>query len=275
MSSNRSDHIDVRGARTAALLALLALAGCTGTGTSTTAGPGTDVSAQPDTGVVQREAAGNVEIPGNPEIRGDQRRIINIPAPPSPAEMFTDATIAATASVSNQSEIVPSQLALQRAQDPQVRDFAQRMAQEHTRLETQMQQLLQQKGVAPMHNAFSYQLDQNLQPMMRELESASGTQFDLLYMDHQVASHMTTLHALETSLIPNARDAEMRTMLQNEVLPTVRQHYQEAIRLRTEISGGAHPGGMPVDSMPRDSMPTDTMPTDTMPTDTMPGRGVR
>lgn len=268
MLANRSDHgdhIGVPGACTAALLTLLALAGCAGTGTSSTPAPGADVSARPDTGVVQREAAGVVEIPGNPEIRGDQRRIINIPAPPSPAEMFTDATIAATASVSNHGEIVPSQLALERAENPQVRDFAQRMAQEHTRLETQMQQLLQQKGVAPMHNAFSYQLDQNLQPMMRELESASGAQFDMLYMDHQVASHMTTLHALETSLIPNARDAEMRAMLQNEVLPVVRQHYEEAMRLRTEISGGARPGAMPVDSMPTDSMPTDSMPTDTMP----------
>ena len=77
------------------------------------------------------------------------------------AEMYTDAKIAATASVSNQSEIQPSRLALQKTGNPQVREFAQRMIADHTRLEQQMQQLLQRKGVTPEHNAYSYQLQQN------------------------------------------------------------------------------------------------------------------
>lgn len=54
------------------------------------------------------------------------------------AEMFTDAKIAATASVSNVSEIQPSQLALQKSQSADVRQFAQRMVDEHTRLEQGM-----------------------------------------------------------------------------------------------------------------------------------------
>jgi predicted outer membrane protein len=41
--------------------------------------------------------------------------------------------------------IVPSQLALQKATHSQVRAYAQRMIDEHTRFETQMQAMLQQQ----------------------------------------------------------------------------------------------------------------------------------
>jgi predicted outer membrane protein len=80
------------------------------------------------------------------------------------AEMFTPPKIAGVASVSNMSEIQPSQIALTRAQHPQVRRFAQRMIDEHMRLEQAMQSMLQQKGVTPEHNGHSYQKHQNLGP---------------------------------------------------------------------------------------------------------------
>jgi putative membrane protein len=155
------------------------------------------------------------------------------------AEMFTPAKIAGVASVSNMSEIQPSQLALTKAQHPQVRQYAQRMIDEHTRLEAGMQAMLKQKGVTAEHNGHSYQKQQNLGPMTRELNAASGRDFDRLYMSHQVASHMSTLHALDTTLIPQATDAQMKAMLQSQVRPAVAQHYQEALRLRDQVAQGA------------------------------------
>lgn len=156
------------------------------------------------------------------------------------AAMFTDAKIAATASVSNQSEILPSQYALQRTQRADVRQFAQRMVAEHTQLEQQMQQMLRQKGVTPEHNAYSYQMQQNLGPMLRELGAASARDFDRLYMSHQVASHMSTLHALDTSLIPNTKDPQMKAMLRDVVRPAVAGHYVQAIALRDAVAQGGN-----------------------------------
>ena len=154
------------------------------------------------------------------------------------SEMFTPAKIAGVASVSNMSEIQPSQLALTKAQNPQVRQFAQRMIDEHMRLEAGMQAMLSQKGVAPEHNGHSYQKQQNLGPMLRELNAASGRDFDRLYMSHQVASHMSTLHALDTTLIPQATDPQMKAMLQQQVRPAVAQHYQQALQLRDQVAQG-------------------------------------
>jgi putative membrane protein len=160
------------------------------------------------------------------------------------AEMFTDAKVAGVASVSNMSEIQPSQLALSKAQRPEVRQYAQRMITEHTRLEQAMQAMLGQKGVAPEHNGYSYQMHQNLGPLLRELSAASGRDFDRLYMSHQVASHQSTLHALDTSLIPQAKDPQMKTMLQQQVRPAVAEHYTRALALRDAVASPAAAGGM-------------------------------
>ncbi len=158
------------------------------------------------------------------------------------AEMFTDAKVAGVASVSNMSEIQPSQLALTKAQNAGVRQFAQRMIDEHVRLEQAMQAMLKQKGVAPEHNGYSYQVHQNLGPMLRELSAASGRDFDRLYMSHQVGSHMQTLHALDTSLIPQAKDPQMKAMLQQQVRPAVADHYARAVALRDAVAAPAAGG---------------------------------
>ncbi len=159
------------------------------------------------------------------------------------AEMFTDAKIAGVASVSNMSEIVPSQLALSKAQHPDVRRYAQRMIDEHTKLEAAMQAMLKQKGVTPEHNGYSYQVQQNLTALTRQLNAVSGRDFDRLYMDHQVGSHLMTLNGLDTSLIPQAKDPQMKAMLQQQVRPAVAMHLTEAQGLRDAVARGGAPAG--------------------------------
>lgn len=203
----------------------LSLATALVTATASAGAQDSSMTARPDSASARSAAPSTTPPAGGPALREPV------------AEMYTDAKIAAVASVSNQSEIQPSQLALQKTQNAQVRQFAQRMIDEHTRFEQQMQQMLQQKNVTPEHNAFSYQLQQNLQPMMRELQGASGRAFDKLYINHQVASHMATLHALDTSLIPQARDPQMKTMLQQQVRPAVANHYAEAMRIQEAVLG--------------------------------------
>jgi putative membrane protein len=146
-------------------------------------------------------------------------------------DAFSDANVAASASASNMDEIQTSQLALQKTQNAQVREFAQMMVAEHTRFEQEMQTMLQAKGMAPMDNAWSGTLKRHLPPTLEMLRGMNGTQFDLNYMVHQVGAHELTLHALDTTLIPNTRDPQMRAMLQDRVRPAVAQHLMRAQQL--------------------------------------------
>lgn len=58
-----------------------------------------------------------------------------------------------------------------------------------------------------------------------------GAQFDLAYRTHQGGAHELTLHALDTTLIPNARDPQMRAMLQDRVRPAVADPLARAMQL--------------------------------------------
>jgi len=205
-----------------------------GGATGTTDATGTPTSGNPSTGNAGTSgtgATGSSDPTGSASGRNLSAGGAAQGAPVSPDEMFTDARIAAVASASNQDEIQTSQVAVQQAQDAQVKAYAQRMIDEHSRFEQQQQQLLQQKGLAPQDNALSLQLTRNLQPTLDSLRAKSGREFDMAYVLHQVSSHETTLKTLDTSLIPQARDAEMKAMLQRQVRPAVAEHLAEAKRL--------------------------------------------
>lgn len=148
-------------------------------------------------------------------------------AAPAAAGQVTDANIAAIASASNQDEIQTSTIALQKATRPEVKQFAQRMVDEHGAVEQQMQQALQAKGMQPQDNAQSQQVKQGTQTALQQLQAATGAAFDEAYVAHQVQAHQMTLQALRTVLIPNARDPQLKQMLQG-VEPKVAEHLQMA-----------------------------------------------
>ena len=152
-------------------------------------------------------------------------------------EMFADHSIAAVGSASNQAEIRTGQLALERAEDPQVRAYAQRMIEEHTRLEQQLQALIASKGVAPVDNALSLQMRRNLPVELDSLDDHSGRDFDVAYIVGQIHAHDMALKTLDTSLLPEVDDAQMRTMLQQQVRPAVARHLMEAKQIHHAMMG--------------------------------------
>lgn len=175
--------------------------------------PQPDVMRQP--GVVQREAAG----------------VLGVDA----AAMFAGPNIAAVSAASNRVEIETSRIAVERASDDRVRQFAQRMIDEHQRLDQEMQQLLQQQGVRPQDNALSVQLERNIQPMLDSLRAQQGAAFDRAYLLQQISAHELTLNTLETSLIPSAQDAQLRQMLEQHVRPAVAEHLRQAKELEKSM----------------------------------------
>jgi len=144
---------------------------------------------------------------------------------------MSDANIAAVASASNQDEIQTSQVALQKGENAGVKAYAQRMVDAHTRMEQEMMRLLQSKGITPQDNAQSTQMKQAAQSAVQAMQAMSGRQLDSMYVAHQIQSHQTTMTALETMLIPNARDPQMKAMLE-AARPAVSEHLVEARKLQ-------------------------------------------
>ena len=74
-------------------------------------------------------------------------------------------------------EVEAGRLASQKAQDPEVRKFAERMVEQHGRQLQDLQRMAESKGVAAPNKPSGAQ-----QAMLSELRAASGAQFDAVYM---------------------------------------------------------------------------------------------
>lgn len=147
------------------------------------------------------------------------------------AGAMSDANIAAVASASNQDEIQTSRVELEKGENAGIKEFAQRMVDAHTKMEQEMTQLLQTKAITPQDNPQSTQMKQAAQSALQGMQAMSGRALDSMYIAHQVQAHQMTLQALETTLIPNAQDPQLRAMLE-AARPAVAQHLADAQKLQ-------------------------------------------
>ena len=99
-----------------------------------------------------------------------------------------DSTFVSNALAGNLAEVQLGQLAVQKSSDPQVKQFAQHMIDDHTKLSNDMKLAAEQLGVpAPTH------LDKKNQKTVEKLSALSGTEFDRAYMKEMVKDHKRDL----------------------------------------------------------------------------------
>ena len=132
---------------------------------------------------------------------------VTAPPPAAPAAMANTATdFVQMATVSNAFEIETSQLAVERATDPQVRRFANRMISDHTRASRQMAMVLRRNGMeAPPPS-----LDPRHAAMLEQLRATPAGGFDAAYMTMQAQAHQEAV-ALFSNYASNGDDPALRT----------------------------------------------------------------
>ncbi len=148
---------------------------------------------------------------------------------------LTDGGIAAILSAADQAEIQPSQLAQQRAQNAQVREFAQRMVTDHTALSDSLRALTQRQNITPQENALSRQLQAQTDSVRQRLQGLSGAEFDREYMQYMVQSHQMTLNTIDQRLLPSAQNPQLRTAIEQQVRPAVANHLRDAQQLQGTV----------------------------------------
>lgn len=133
----------------------------------------------------------------------------------------------------NESEVQQGNAALSKATSAQVREFAQMMVTEHTNGAQMVRDAASRMNVTPTDNATTSALRSGTQMTITNLNTYSGAAFDRMYMRTQVDVHQWLLNALDTALIPSARTADLRTLLQNQ-RASVAAHLDRA----RQIAGG-------------------------------------
>jgi putative membrane protein len=85
--------------------------------------------------------------------------------------------------------------------------------------------------VTPKDNAVSRKLKADAVKTQKMLRSQSAKAFDKAYIDNEVAYHKAVIAAVETVLIPQATNAELKALLQN-VVPALRAHLDHALMVQ-------------------------------------------
>jgi putative membrane protein len=142
----------------------------------------------------------------------------------------TDAQIAHIAYTAGEIDIKNAEQALQKSQNKDVRAFAEDMVRDHKSVNDQALALVKKLKVTPADNDTSKSLVKGADAKRAELAKLSGAAFDKAYVANEVAYHKTVNGALEKTLIPNASNGELKSLLQTG-LKIFQGHEQHAEHL--------------------------------------------
>jgi putative membrane protein len=147
----------------------------------------------------------------------------------------TDPQIAAIVVTANQVDVDAGQLAKGKTHDKEVKAFAQQMITDHTAVNQQAGALVKKLGVKPESNATSESLKKGGTENMAALKKLKGKAFDKAYVDHEVDYHQQVLDAIDKVLIPSAKNAELKGLIE-KVRPAIAAHLDHAKHLQMKFA---------------------------------------
>jgi putative membrane protein len=148
----------------------------------------------------------------------------------------TDPQIAAIVVTANQVDVDAGNLALKHAQSRQVKEFAQLMVTDHSGVNKSAAELVQRLHVTPEQSPTSESLRSGGNANLAALQKVSGAAFDKNYIDHEVAYHQAVLDAIDKTLIPGARNADLKALLV-KVRPAFVAHLEMAKQIQSGLAG--------------------------------------
>jgi len=141
-----------------------------------------------------------------------------------------------TAAQDGMAEVQLGQLAAQKASSPEVKQFAQRMVDDHTKANDQLKQIASTRGIT-----LPTDVDSRHKRDMDKLSKMSGAEFDRAYMDHMVADHKKDAKEFQ-SQAKNASDPDIKSFAATNA-PILTQHLQLAQSTDQSVKQAAKGGG--------------------------------
>jgi putative membrane protein len=133
------------------------------------------------------------------------------------------------AAMGGMAEVELGNLAQERASSDEVKSFAKRMVDDHTKVNEDLEQVAQKKNVT-----LQKALDAKHKALYDRLSKLSGKAFDRAYMDAMLADHHHDVAAFQReakSSDPDVRDFATRS------LPTLEQHLASAQQVDRTVAG--------------------------------------
>ncbi|HEY0340016.1 MAG TPA: DUF4142 domain-containing protein [Steroidobacteraceae bacterium] len=139
----------------------------------------------------------------------------------------TPATFVKTAAQDGMTEVELGKLALSKSTNNDVKQFAQKMVQDHGQADAQLAGLANSKGMM-----VPTRLDAKHEAVVKTLSGKSGAAFDSAYADHMAKGHAEAVALFEAA--SQSSDADLAAFAK-QTLPTLQQHEQLANNLKASV----------------------------------------
>ena len=132
-----------------------------------------------------------------------------------------------TAAQDGMAEVGLAKLALKKSSNNDVKQFAQKMEQDHEQANEVLASIAKSKGLTLPHK-----LDAKHEDMMKSLSTKSGAAFDSAYAEHMAKGHSQAVALFQGAA--KSSDPELAAFAR-QTLPTLQEHKQLADNLRASV----------------------------------------
>jgi putative membrane protein len=134
---------------------------------------------------------------------------------------YSDTTFIQEAAQGNMAEVKMGQLASEKGQNSEVKQFGQRLVTDHGQALSELKQVAQKQGVT-----LPSSLDEKYQKHIDMLQAQSGAEFDKSFAKHMVKGHSKGIRKCEMAS-QRSQDDDIKAYAQ-KTLPVLREHLQIA-----------------------------------------------
>ena len=139
-----------------------------------------------------------------------------------------DTTFVNNAAVGGMAEVALGQMASSKGTNPDVKAFGDRMVTDHTRLNDELKQFAQSKGVP-----LPADVDQASKDAADKLSKASGKEFDKAYIEAMVKGHEKVAKDFEKES-KDAKDPDLKAWV-TKSLPAIQDHLKMAKETKAKV----------------------------------------
>ena len=130
-------------------------------------------------------------------------------------------------------EVELGRVAAQKGMSDSVKQFGQRMVDDHSKANTELTTLASSKGIT-----LPTALDDKHRKDVTKLSAMSGAEFDRAYMKMMVSDHKKDVSEFEKQST-KATDPDVKAFATN-TLPTLKDHLQQATTIESSVGGGSN-----------------------------------
>src|ERR1043165_3626975 len=146
-----------------------------------------------------------------------------------------DAQIAQIVLTADTVDVDYGKLAVKKTKNAEVKAFAETMIRDHTAVNDKATALAKKISLTPEASETSKSLETNGYKELATLKAMHGADFDKAYIDNEVSYHEAVIGVLDKTLIPNAKNADLKALLESGK-PIFESHLEHAKQLQKSLN---------------------------------------